>query len=194
MSAGATIAIVAAVAKNAVIGRNGDMPWHLPTDLKRFKALTLGHPVIMGRRTFESIGKPLPGRLNIVVTRDHDWEAQGAMAVRSLGAAVELASAHLESFEPDPDDPDAEAPDTIFIAGGGEIYAQAIDMADVLHITHVDSDVAGDTHFPKVAYEDWRVIRADDVPAGEKDSHATRYVVYERRSQTDRDPPPSPRQ
>lgn len=175
------IAVIVAVSKNGVIGRDGAMPWHLSTDLKRFKALTTGHPVIMGRKTFESVGKPLPGRLNIVVTRDHDWHADGAMAVSSLGAALELAKAHLESFEPDPDDPDAEPPDTIFIAGGGQIYAQAMALADVLHVTHVDAEIDGDTVFPEVDETVWTATHEEPVPAGDKDSHPTRYAVWERR-------------
>lgn len=174
------IAVIVAVSKNGVIGRDGDMPWRLSTDLKRFKALTTGHPVIMGRKTFDSVGKPLPGRLNIVVTRDHDWQADGTVAVSSLGAALELAKAHLESFEPDPDDPDAEPPDTIFIAGGGQIYAQAMALADVLHVTHVDAEIEGDTVFPDIDPDVWKAMHEEGVPAGERDSHPTRYVVWER--------------
>lgn len=174
------VAIVVAVARNGVIGRDGDMPWRLSTDLRRFKALTVGHPVIMGRKTFESIGRPLPGRLNIVVTRDQDWQADGAMAVSSLGAALELARAHLESFEPDPDDPDAEVPSEIFVIGGGEIYAQALALADVLYVTHVEAEIEGDTVFPVIDQDIWTVAHTEDVPAGEKDSHATRHVIYER--------------
>ncbi len=174
------IAVIVAVAANGVIGRDGDMPWRLSTDLKRFKALTLSHPVIMGRKTFDSVGKPLPGRLNIVVTRDHDWQAEGALAVGSLGAALELATAHLESFEPDPAAPDAEAPNTIFVAGGGQIYAQAMALADMLHVTHVEADIDGDTVFPAIDETVWHATHEERVPAGERDSHATRYVVWER--------------
>ncbi|MEM8540839.1 MAG: dihydrofolate reductase, partial [Pseudomonadota bacterium] len=92
------IAIIVAASQNGVIGRDGGMPWRLSTDLKRFKALTIGHPIIMGRKTFDSIGKPLPGRLNIVITRDMDWAVDGAMRVSSLPAALDLATAHLESI------------------------------------------------------------------------------------------------
>ena len=175
------IAIIVAVSANGVIGRDGDMPWRLSTDLKRFKALTIGHPVIMGRKTFASIGKPLPGRLNIVVTRNHDWHADGVMAVRSLGAALELATAHLESFEPDPEDPEARPPDTIFVIGGGEIYAQALALADTLHVTHVDAKIDGDTLFPAIDTEVWDETSSQTIPAGDKDSYPTRYAVYERR-------------
>jgi len=174
------VAIVVAVARNGVIGRDDDMPWRLSTDVRRLKALTVGHPVIMGRKTFESIGRPLPDRLNVVVTRDQDWQADGAMAVSSLGAALELARAHLESFEPDPDDPDAEVPSEIFVIGGGEIYARALALADVLYVTHVEAEIEGDTHFPVIDQDIWTVTHTEDVPAGDRDSHATRHVIYER--------------
>jgi len=180
VNADPAIAIIAAVADNGVIGRDGDMPWRLSTDLKRFKALTLGHPIIMGRKTFASIGRPLPGRLNIIVTRDRDWQADGVLAVGSLGAAIDLATAHLESFEPDPADPDAEPPDTVFIIGGGEIYDQALGLVDRLHLTHVLADIVGDTRFPRVDPDNWAQTHAEDVPAGERDSHPTRYAIYER--------------
>jgi dihydrofolate reductase len=170
------------VSRNGVIGRDGDMPWRLSSDLKRFKALTFGSPVIMGRKTFESIGKPLPGRLNIVITRNYDWDAEGVMRVGSLDAALELATAHLESAEPDPDDPDAALPDEIFVIGGGEIYAQAMGMADSLYITQVLAEVDGDTHFPEIDPATWEEVEAEEVPAGEKDSHPTRFAVYERRT------------
>lgn len=174
------IALIGAVARNGVIGRDGDMPWHLSTDLKRFKALTLGHPVIMGRKTFESVGKPLPGRLNIVITRDRDWQADGVLTVGSLGAALDLATAHLESFEPDPNEPDATPPNMIFVAGGGQIYAQALSFADVLHVTHVEAEIDGDTVFPEIDETVWKATHEEHVPVGDKDSHPTRYVVWER--------------
>jgi dihydrofolate reductase len=174
------ITLVVAVAQNGVIGRNGDMPWRLSSDLKRFKALTMGAPVIMGRKTFESIGRPLPGRLNIVVTRDYDWAADGAMRVGSLDAAVELAAAHLDSAEPDPAEPEADLPDEVFVIGGGEIYAQAMGLADRLCVTHVLADIGGDTRFPQIDPDEWEAVERVEMPAGEKDSHPTRYVEYQR--------------
>lgn len=176
------ISVVVAVSTNGVIGRDGDMPWHLSSDLKRFKKLTMGAPVIMGRKTFESIGKPLPGRLNIVITRNFDWSADGAMRVGSLDAAIELAMAHLESAEPDPDEPDAPVADEIFVIGGGEIYAQAVTLADMLYVTHVEAEVEGDTHFPEIDPALWEVVEEEDCPAGERDSHAMRFVTYERKA------------
>ncbi|WP_370320385.1 dihydrofolate reductase [Oricola sp.] len=178
------LSVIAAVSRNGVIGRDGDMPWRLSSDLKRFKALTMGAPIIMGRKTFESIGKPLPGRLNIVVTRNYDWAADGAMRVGSLDAALELATAHLESAEPDAEDPDAELPDEVFVIGGGEIYAQAMGMADTLYITEVLAEIEGDTHFPEIDPAVWEEVETEDVPAGEKDSHPTRFVVHERRTES----------
>ncbi|GAB4363316.1 MAG: dihydrofolate reductase [Oricola sp.] len=176
------ISVVVAVSKNGVIGRDGDMPWRLSSDLRRFKALTMGSPVIMGRKTFESIGKPLPGRLNIVISRNCDWSADGAMRVGSLDAAIELATAHLESAEPDPDNPDTPMADEIFIIGGGEIYAQAVTLADMLHVTHVEAEIEGDTQFPEIDPAVWAVVEEEACPPSDKDSHPMRFVTYERRA------------
>lgn len=176
------IEIVVAVSQNGVIGRGGDMPWRLSADLKRFKSLTIGKPVIMGRKTFESIGKALPNRLNIVITRDADWHADDVMRVGSIGAAVDLALAHLESAEPDPDDLEAPLPDEICIIGGGQIYAQAINMAHTLYVTHVLAEIDGDTHFPEIDENLWLEVSSEDVPKSDKDSVETRFVIYERKS------------
>ncbi|MEO0544069.1 MAG: dihydrofolate reductase [Pseudomonadota bacterium] len=177
------ISLIVAVSENGIIGRDGDMPWRLSSDLKRFKALTLGHPVIMGRKTFESIGKPLPGRLNIVISRDMDWAAEGVMRVSSLGAAIDLATANLESIHAHADedaDPD-ELPREIFIIGGGQIYAQAMDYADALYVTEVLAEIEGDTRFPDIDEELFEPTHWEDVPQGEKDNHPTRFVIWERR-------------
>lgn len=166
----ADIVIHVAVAENGVIGREGEMPWKLSTDLRRFKTETMGKPVVMGRKTFESIGKPLPGRLNIVVTRNPDWRAEGAETVCSLDDALSLARVRGRCMPAD----------EICIVGGGEIYRQAIDRADRLRVTHVLASIDGDTRFPAIDPVEWRAIVSEDHPAGEKDSHATRHVVYER--------------
>ncbi|AJY48248.1 diacylglycerol kinase [Martelella endophytica] len=163
------IILVAAVSSNGVIGRDGGMPWRLSTDLKRFKAMTLGKPVIMGRKTFQSMGKALSGRTNIVISRDPDFAADGTIAVTCLADALDAARKAK-----------GEA-DEIAIIGGGQIYAQAMAIADRLHITHVDAELDGDTIFPSIDDADWRVVSSEDVPAGEKDDYPTRYVVYERR-------------
>ncbi|RVC58623.1 MAG: dihydrofolate reductase [Mesorhizobium sp.] len=166
------IAIYVAIAENGVIGRDGGLPWRLSTDLKRFKADTMGKPIIMGRKTYEGIGRPLPGRLNIVVTRDKAWRAEGVETAHSLSDAIALANVRGRCMA---------GADEVCVVGGGEIYAQALPLADRLHVTHVLASVEGDAHFPPIDPQVWRTVSAEDVPAGEKDSHATRYTVYERR-------------
>lgn len=176
------IVIVVAASLNNVIGRDGAMPWKLSSDLKRFKAITMGCPVIMGRKTFESIGRPLPGRLNIVISRDFDWEADGVIRMGSLDAAIDLATAHIEAAERDAEEKGEEPPElAICVIGGGQIYAQAFGLADVVHMTRVLAELDGDTHFPALDGSDWHLEHSEDVPEGPKDSHATRYEVWLRR-------------
>ncbi|MBN9275378.1 MAG: dihydrofolate reductase, partial [Mesorhizobium sp.] len=159
------VVIHVAIAENGVIGRDGGLPWRLSTDLKRFKAETMGKPIVMGRKTWESFPKrPLPGRLNIVVTRDPAFRAEGAEVVHSLADALVLARTKGRCMV---------GADTICVIGGGEIYAQALPLADRLSVTHVKAVVEGDTRFPAIDPQTWRVVAAEDVPAGEKDSHAT---------------------
>ena len=168
------IAIYVAIAENGVIGSKGGLPWRLSTDLKRFKATTMGKPIVMGRKTWESFPKrPLPGRLNIVVTRDKAYRAEGAETVSSLRDAIALAEIRGRCMA---------AVDEICVIGGGEIYRQALPLADRLHVTHVLASVDGDTVFPTIDPAVWRLASSEDVPPGEKDSHATRYAVYERRA------------
>ncbi len=166
------IAIYVAIAQNGVIGREGGLPWRLSSDLKRFKADTMGKPVIMGRKTWQGIGRPLPGRHNIVVTRDADFQAEGADVVTSLEDALTLARARSHTVT---------GIDEICIIGGGQIYEQAMPLANKLRVTHVLGEVEGDTKFPPISPEEWISVSSTDFPAGEKDSHATRYTVYERR-------------
>ena len=167
------VVIHVAIAENGVIGRDNGLPWRLSTDMKRFKALTMGKPVIMGRKTWESFPKrPLPGRLNIVMTRDKAYRAEGAEVVRSLDDALALARTRGRCME---------GADEICVIGGGEIYAQALPKADRLYITHVLATFDGDTRFPPIDPVTWKVVHSEDVPAGEKDSHPTRHVLYERR-------------
>lgn len=166
-----TLTLVVAVAENGVIGRDGGLPWHLSSDLKRFKADTLGKPVIMGRRTFQSIGKPLPGRHNIVVTRDRDFRADGVTVAASVEAALALAH----------DSAAASGAGDIAVIGGGDIYRQVFDAADRIILTHVMANPDGDTRFPALDPAGWTATERADFPAGEKDSHATRRVVYVRR-------------
>ena len=129
------ISLIAAVARNGVIGRDGGMPWHLPEELRHFKATTMGHTLVMGRRTFESIGRPLPGRETIVVTRNPGQSFEGCHTATSIDAALDLA---VSLGRP------------VFVAGGGEIYRQTLDRADVIHLTTIHTTVAGDVFFPVV--------------------------------------------
>ena len=165
------IDIVAAIAANSVIGANNALPFKLSTDLKRFKALTLGKPVILGRKTFQSIGRPLPGRANIVISRQPEYSIEGALSAHSLEEGIRLG---LDAAR-------AAGVDTICIIGGGEIYRQALMFADRLLITHVEADVDGDTYFPYINAEVFEAGPAEFVPKSEKDSHSSRYIVYQRR-------------
>lgn len=165
-----TKTIVVAISRNGIIGRDGGLPWRLSSDLKRFKALTLGKPVVMGRKTFESIGKPLPGRPNVVVTRDGNFSAEGVQTAHSLSGAMDVASRLAKDV----------GADEICIVGGGEIYRQAMDFADQLHVTHIETDVDGDTAFPHIDPMVWLPTEELHVAAGEKDNYATRFVTYRR--------------
>lgn len=136
------LALIAAVGENRVIGIENRLPWRLPDDLKRFKALTLGKPVLMGRKTWDSLGRPLPGRRNLVVTRQSSWVAEGAEAFASIDAAVAAA-------------PDVQS---VFVIGGGEIYTQALQQADVLYLTEVAASPDGDAHFPEFDRSVWREV------------------------------------
>lgn len=167
------IGIHVAIAQNGVIGRAGGLPWRLSTDLKRFKADTMGNPIVMGRKTFESVGRPLPGRLNIVVTRQKDWQAGSVETAPSLDDAIRLARKRA-----------AEMPDAseICVIGGGEIFSEALPLTDTLHVTHVLAPVEGDTFFPPIDPAVWDETASVDIPAGERDTYPTRHAVYERRS------------
>lgn len=137
-----TVTIVVAMGSNGVIGVAGDMPWHLPEDLAHFKRVTLGHPMIMGRKTYESIGRPLPGRTTIVVTRQPDWSAEGVLTAADFDGALAVASAL-----------DGE----VFVVGGAQIYAEALagGVVDKMIVTHIDASPAGDTYFPAVDWSAW---------------------------------------
>jgi len=157
------LSLIVAMSENRVIGADNDLPWHLPADLKYFKASTLGKPIIMGRKTYDSIGRPLPGRTNIVVTRNAEWQADGVKTVLSLAAAVTLAG---------------DVPETM-ITGGAQIYAQALDMADRLYVTEVALTIDGDAFFPEIDKSCWREASREAHPAeGGKPAYA--FVVYER--------------
>ena len=168
MSHAPRICIVAAVARNRVIGIGNQMPWHLPQDLQRFKQLTLGHAVIMGRRTFESIiatsGKPLSGRDNIVATRSREWAHSGCRTVHSLEAA--LAAVH--------------EPQDAFVIGGAEIYAFALPIASRLYMTEIERDFDGDAFFPDFDRSRWREVSRERIAPGVSAGFAYAFVEYER--------------
>lgn len=168
---GFCLSLIAAVAKNSVVGAGGTMPWRLSSDLKRFKSITMGKPVIMGRKTYESIGKPLPGRTNIVVSRRGSFAPDGVTVVSTIDAAIARASKSTPSDDGE-----------IMVIGGGEIYRAAMEQADRLYITHVEASPEGDVHFPKIDPAIWRATNKTSTPAGPKDSAATTFVVYERHS------------
>lgn len=164
------ISMIAAVASNNVIGADNDMPWRLSTDLKRFKSLTLGKPIVMGRRTYDSVGKALPERLNIVVTRNAGLELEGARVVSSLDLALDIAR----------DDARQSGLNEVMITGGGQIYADALDRSDRLYITHVNAQPDGDTVFPEIDPNIWRSTFEESVPKGEKDNADTVFRIYDR--------------
>jgi dihydrofolate reductase len=160
------LSIIVAMAKNRVIGVNNTLPWHLPADLKHFKALTMGHHIIMGRKTYESIGKPLPGRTSVVVTRNADYAPPGVVVVNSLEAAIPACGDDGE----------------IFVIGGAELYRQAINLADRIYLTEIDADISGDAHFTELDRKLWqetgRVSHAPD----EKNLYSYHFVIYDRKS------------
>lgn len=164
------LCLIAAVAENGVIGRDNDMPWRLPSDLKHFKAVTMGRPVVMGRRTFESIGRPLPGRDTIVVTRSAEFDPGTVHTAYSLDEAVGLAEGFAR----------ARGVDEVFIVGGGQIYAETIGRADRLHITEVAARPEGDAVFPPIDPTAWREVSREGPVRGEGDTAAMSFVVYER--------------
>lgn len=160
-----TLALIWAQARGGVIGRDGDIPWHIPEDMKFFRETTAGHPVIMGRRTWDSLPprfRPLPGRRNIVVTRQRDWSADGATRVGSIDEACRSV-------------PDGE---TAFVIGGGEIYAAAMDQADLLYVTEVDEAIDGDTRAPLIG-ADWN-LDADEPWAVTAGGQRVRWLTYRR--------------
>lgn len=166
------LVLIAAVARNGVIGRDNDLPFRLPTDLKHFKALTLGHPVLMGRATYESIGRPLPGRPNLVVSGDPDFRAEGCEVYSDLDTAIERGNMLADGLGQGSGSP------ALFVIGGGQIYAQTIDEADRLEITHVEMDADGSTVFPVIDPKKWTVTASESMPAGSKDEADMVFTTY----------------
>jgi dihydrofolate reductase len=161
------VSLVAALDRHRGIGRGNDLPWRLPDDLKRFKALTLGKPVLMGRRTAQSLGRALPGRTNLVLTRGGQVPFEGMRAVASIGEALALAR--------------ADGARELCVIGGGEVYALALPHADVLHLTHVDTVVEdADAFFPEWEAQQWRETAREPHPADARHAHAFDFADYER--------------
>ena len=157
---------IAAVARNGVIGADGDIPWRIPADWRRFKALTTGHTLVMGRKTYDSIGRPLPGRTTVVVTRDRRWRGDGVLVAPSIEEALALAT--------------AREPEVVWVAGGGEVYAATWDRLDALELTEVDVEPEGAVRLPAVGGSDWREA-ARETYAATDGVPAYAFVSYERR-------------
>lgn len=164
------ITLVVAVAENGIIGRAGALPWRMPSDLKTFRRLTLGKPVVMGRKTFQSLGKPLDGRDNIVVTRDSTFAAPGAHVVADLGAALDLGRALAAE----------RGVAEVAVIGGGEIYRAALALADQVYLTRVAARPEGDATFPDLDPATWQETSREPIPRGPRDDHDAELVVYDR--------------
>lgn len=161
------LALIAAVAENGVIGKDNQLLWHLPADLQHFKRLTTGHTVVMGRKTYESIGKPLPNRTNVVITRQADYKAEGCIVVHSLDEA--LAQSAIRNPH-----------SAIFLIGGAELYAQALPQANTLYLTEVKAKPEGDAFFPTINLMDWDERSRSPQPPDERHAHAFDFVELER--------------
>lgn len=160
-----TLSLVVAASSNNVIGRDGGLPWHLPDDLRQFKRLTMGKAVIMGRSTYESIGRPLPDRRNIVMTRNADYVADGCDVVSSVSEAIDALEGAEEAM----------------IIGGGQVYRDFLPLADRIYLTRVQAEVEGDTYFPEIDEATWRLVSSEHHGADEKHRYAFDVMVFERR-------------
>ncbi|TXT27246.1 MAG: dihydrofolate reductase [Gallionellaceae bacterium] len=160
------LTIIAALAQNRTIGSNNTLPWRIPEDLKHFKALTMGHPIIMGRKTFDSIGKPLPGRTTVVVTRNRELSVPaGCLVTHSLEEAIAACAGEREAF----------------VVGGAELYAQALPLADTLYLTEIRKEVDGDAHFPEFDRSAWQEIARERCSQVEPQALEYHFVVYRRK-------------
>jgi dihydrofolate reductase len=160
-----TVSMIVAVSDNGVIGRAGGLPWHLPRDLRHFKTTTTGHHLIVGRRTWDEVGKPLPGRVMVVVTRSFRFEAEGAVVVHSLEDALEVARTDEEPF----------------IGGGAHIYRMALaqDLVERIYLTRVHAEVEGDTFLPEIDFDEWRLVSSEHHEADEKNRYACTFEIYD---------------
>jgi len=158
------ISMVVAVSANGVIGRDGGLPWRLPEDLRRFRQITMGHPMVMGRRTWESIGRALPGRKSIVLSGREDYSAEGAVVVGSPAAALEAAA----------------GADEVMVIGGGQVYELFLPMTRKIYRTRIEAGIEGDAHFPALNADDWEILSSEHFEAGEGREHAFRFEILER--------------
>lgn len=161
------ISMIAAMAHDRVIGKDNQMPWHLPADLAHFKRVTLGKPVLMGRKTFESIGRPLPGRRNLVISRNPDYQAEGIEVVGSVEAALALLA--------------GSSVEELMVIGGGHLYAEMLPSADCLYLTRIDLVVEGDTRFPVFDDGQWQRVDCESHPADVKNPHPYSFETWQRR-------------
>ncbi len=166
------ISIIVAVSENNVIGCNNKLLWHIPGDLKRFKAITMGHPIVIGRKTFESIGRPLPGRNNVVISRQGGYKPEGCTVYSSIHEAISNLAGEKE----------------IFIIGGGEIYQQALPLANKIYLTKIHKSFYGDTFFPEFPIQEWKVVHDETIAASEKVPFSFSYITLERKTQSAANP------
>lgn len=163
------ISLVVAMSRNCAIGNAGGMPWHLPADLKHFKRITMDKPIIMGRKTYDSIGRALPGRLNIVITRDKNWQADEVYVAHSVDDALRAAAEYEE----------------VMIIGGANLYEQLLPNADRLYITEIDAEFPADTYFPAIDTDDWQETARETREADEKNPYRCNFVTLERKKRQD---------
>jgi len=162
-----TLSAVVAMSDNRVIGRDNQLPWHLPADLQHFKAITTGHPILMGRKTYESIGKPLPNRTNLILTRDQAFIVPGAIVIGSLEAALEECNK-------------LAAPE-LFVIGGAQIYAQLLPRINRIYLTLVHATIQGDTYFPALSSDDWEELSREHHEPDAKNAYAYSFILFQRR-------------
>ncbi|WP_110927777.1 dihydrofolate reductase [Bacillus massiliglaciei] len=159
------ISFIVAMDKNNVIGNDNRLPWHLPADLAFFKKTTMGHPIVMGRKTFESIGRVLPGRENIIITRDTAYNQEGCTVIHSIDELKEM---------------EKETKEELFVIGGAEIFKQTFEIADRLYITFINEEFEGDTHFPKMDINEWKVQSKEKGLKDEKNPYEYYFIVYDK--------------
>ena len=158
------LSLIVAISQNGVIGYQGQLPWHLSADLQRFKRITMGHHIIMGRATYESIDRLLPGRTTVILTHQPDYAVPGALVAGSIAAACELAAADEEAF----------------IIGGSSVYESALEIVERIYLTRVLADVPGDTFFPSLDLSGWQLVESEDCAADDRNDHDHRFEIYDR--------------